>query len=293
MTPATNREIMSLAMKNATLTRLGAAIGLCALTSLPRVALADIAAAPEAAETPAPSVPPAPSNPPERGFLFAVEPGLPAAGHALVSLGMGNVSRTGEERPVGAGQAFPTLGGEVGLLPRLSLYAEGGVVLIESGNPGGLASPFLLDTGAHILLTDPESRMWRVSLRPSYSYDVTGASTGNLTATVGWYYRGFRVVSSVMGSHTFQTGSDPIDIQATLGATYALPLGFRVGVEGVVADLEEIATPGAEGGASAFGGPTAGWAWGRVQLVAGPAFGITPGAIYDSFLFRWALSVRL
>jgi hypothetical protein len=233
------------------------------------------------------------SNPPERGFLFAVEPSVPDPGHAVVSLGMGNVARTGEERPVGSGQVFPTLGGEVGLLSRLSLYAEGGVVVIQDGNPGQLSSPFMLDTGAHILLTDPNSRMWRLSVRPSVSYDVTGAWTGNFTGTLAWNYQSFRVATSVMGSHTFQNGSDPVDLQATLGATYALPLGFRVGVEGVVSDLEELMQPGAEGGASAFAGPTAGWAWGRVQLVAGPAFGITPGALSDPFLFRMALAVRL
>ncbi len=279
-------------MKKITRAALGAVIALSSLSGSFRVALADEPVSPESAST-APSAAATTSNPPERGFLFAVEPSVPDPGHAVVSLGIGNVSRTGEERPVGAGQAFPTLGGEVGIFSRVSLYAEGGAVFIEPGNPGGLASPFILDAGVHILLTDPDSRMWRLSLRPSYSYDVTGASTGNLTATLAWHYKGLRVVTSFMGSHTFQTGSDAVDLQATLGATYALPLGFRVGVEGVVADLEEIVTPGAEGGASAFAGPTAGWAWGRVQLVAGPAFGVTPGALYDSFLFRWALSVRL
>jgi hypothetical protein len=234
------------------------------------------------------------SNPPERGLLFAVEPTTPDPGHAVISWGMGNVARTGEERPVGAGQAFPTLGGEVGLLPRLSVYAEGGAVVIQSGNPGGLASPFLLDTGIHILLTNPNSRMWRLSVRPSYSYDVTGASTGNFTATLGFYYQNVRVITSFMGSHTFQAGSDPVDLQATIGATYGLPYGFRVGVEGVVADLEEIVTPGDEGGSSAFAGPTVGWEWGRVQLVAGPSFGVTPGAFdNDSWLFRAAASLRL
>jgi hypothetical protein len=83
-------------------------------------------------------------------------------------------------------------------------------------------------------------------------------------------------------------------MQATLGATYALPYGFRVGVEGVAADLEELFQAGAENGTSAFAGPTAGWEWGRVQLVAGPAWGVTPAnPTTDSLLFRWALAVRL
>jgi len=158
----------------------------------------------------------------------------------------------------------------------------------------GNVSPFILDTGLHILLTNPDSRMWRLSLRPSYSYDVDGSSTANLTATLGWYYKQVRVVASFMGSHTFEDGSDPVDLQATLGATYALPYGFRVGLEGVAADVEELVQAGAEGGTTAFAGPTAGWEWGRIQLVAGPSFGVTPGAFQnDSFLFRAAASLRL
>ncbi|HTO42503.1 MAG TPA: hypothetical protein VML56_00340, partial [Burkholderiales bacterium] len=147
--------------------------------------------------------------------------------------------------------------------------------------------------GIHVLLTDPTSRTWRFSLRPSYSYDFNGASTINLTATGAWNRQRFRVAASVTGSHTFRTDADELDVQATLGATYSLPLGFRVGLEGVVADLEESASPGAEGGLSAFAGPTMGWEWSRFQIVAGPAFGIAPGSTRDSFLFRAAACFRL
>jgi len=233
------------------------------------------------------------ANPPSRGFLFTVDPTLPSQWQVVATAGMGNVTRSGEERPVGAGQIVPTLGAEVGLVSRLSLYAEGGMAFVQATNPGQISSPVIFEGGAHILLTDPASRMWQVSLRPSYSYDFDGSSTLNFTVTGGWQYAGFRVVASAMGSHTFADSSDPVDIQATVGATYALPYGFRVGLEGVVADLEEIAQAGAEGGTSAFAGPTVGWEWQRFQIVAGPAFGVTPGAIYDAFLFRAAASVRL
>jgi len=233
------------------------------------------------------------ANSPERGFLFTVEPSLPAQWQVVATAGMGNVTRTGEERPVGVGQLVPTLGAEVGLVPRLALYAEGGVAFVQAQNPGQISSPVIFEGGVHILLTDPASHMWQVSLRPSYSYDFDGSSTFNFTVTGGWRYAGFRVVASLMGSHTFEDGSDPVDLQGTLGATYALPLGFRVGVEGVVADLEELVQAGAEGGSSAFAGPTAGWEWKRFQIVVGPAFGVTPGAIHDAFLFRAAACLRL
>jgi hypothetical protein len=217
------------------------ALALLAVGSPSRAALAD--EAPEANAPPAPapatSAPTEPvndtpssdarANVPERGFLFAVEPSVPDPLHAVISAGMGNVTRTGEERPVGSGPVFPTLVAEVGLLPRLSVYAEGGAVVIQSGNPGQLASPFILDAGVHVLLTDPTSRMWQLSLRPSYSYDVTGASTLNLTATLGWYYENIRIVSSFEGSHTFQADADAIDLQATFGATYVATAGLPCG----------------------------------------------------------------
>ncbi|HUB09276.1 MAG TPA: hypothetical protein VMB50_19890 [Myxococcales bacterium] len=257
------------------------------------VSLAEDAPIPQAAADVAGSAAQNAPNPPEREYLFTVDPSLPAAGHVVVTAGLGNVTRTGEERPVGAGQLVPTLGAEVGLWSRLALYVEGGAAFEQVGNPGGLASPVVFEGGAHILLTDPASRVWRVSLRPSYTYDFDGSSTLNLTATGAWNYKAVRVAASVMGSHTFQGDADALDVQATLGATYALPLGFRVGVEGVAADLEEIADAGAEGGTSAFAGPTLGWEWGRFQIVAGPAFGVTPGAIYDPLLFRAAAALRL
>jgi hypothetical protein len=234
-----------------------------------------------------------PSNPAERGFLFTVDPSLPAPGHVAATAGMGNVTRSSEERPVGAGQLVPTLGAELALLPRLSVYAEGGAAFVQAGNPGQIHSPFLFEAGAHILLTNPTSQTWQLSLRPSYGYDFTGTSFFTLVATGGFSAGGFRVVASLQGSHTFESEADPLDVQATAGATYALPYGLRAGIEGVVADLEEIADRGAEGGVSAFAGPTLGWELGRFQVVAGPAFGVTPGALHDAFLFRAAACLRL
>jgi hypothetical protein len=253
------------------------------------------------------------SNPADRGFLYAYEPSLPKQWQVLVLAGLGNVTRTGEERPVGGGTVVPQFGAELGLLSRLSVYAEAGIVDIQKSsscnaqNQSCLQSPLILDTGVQVLLTNPTSRMWRVTVRPSYSYDVTEASTLNFTVTAGFYlapgsrWKDLRVVASFMGSHTLQTGSDPVDLQATLGATYGLPLGFKIGAEAVISDLEEIVTPGAEGGSSAFAGPSVGWQWDRIQVVCGPAFGVTPGVFnnlpdgkpLDTFLFRGVLAVRL
>jgi hypothetical protein len=263
---------------------------LCALSA---VARADDASPTPDVPPPPPAVPPV--RTPERGFLFAVQPVLPDPGHVVLTEGVGNVSRTGEPRPTGAGTMFPTLGAEVGVIPRLSLYAEGGALFIQTGNPGQLASPLMMEAGAHFLISRPGSTTWQLSVRPSWSYDFTASSTANFTATLGYQYAAFRAVSSVMASHTFQTGADPYDLQATLGATYGLPLGFRIGVEGVMEDIEEITNRGAEGGSSGFVGPTAGWEWDRLQLVAGLGFILNQNAYQaaDPLLFRWVLSVRL
>jgi hypothetical protein len=237
-----------------------------------------------------PGVPPA-ANPPERPFLFNVDPSLPAPGDVLVTAGMGNVTRTGEERPIGAGQLIPTLGAEVGLLSRLSVYADGGVAFAAPG--ASLPSPVTLEAGAHVLLTDPASRNLRFAIQASYGFDFTGASSLKFNATLAWNYRILRVIASVTGSHTFQPDADPIDLAASLGASVQLPAGFRAGAEFVATDMEEIADPGAEGGPAAFAGPTAGWEWkDRLQLVAGPAIGVGPGTRNAALFGRAAATVR-
>jgi hypothetical protein len=202
---------------------------------------------------------------------------------------MGNVTRTGEQRPVGAGEIMPTVGAEVGILSRLSFYAEATGSVWAPGTRN--VSPLSVEAGPRILLTDPRSRSFFLTLIPAYSLDFYGNSTFVLTAAFAWSYRILRVAASATASHTFQPGADPADLQATAGASVQLPLGFLAGVEGVVTDLEEIGTPGAEGGSSVFAGPTLGWGWlHRFQIVAGPAYGFGPN--YTGLLVRAAASAQ-
>jgi hypothetical protein len=257
-------------------------------------ALAD-PAAPQALPTPeasasAPAAEPI-LPPPERPFLFATDPSLPAVGHVIVSAGLGNVTaNTGEERPVGSGALFPTVGAEVGIFSRLSLYVDAGYLFWQAGATN--VSPVTLDAGAHILLTNPTSQNLRLALKTSYGLDFFGNSTLLINAAFAWDYSILRVIASGTASHTFQDGSDPVDVEASVGASVKVPAGFRVGVEGVVTDLEEVASEGAEGGSSAFAGPTLGWEWShRFQVVAGPAYGGGPN-YYQGFLFRAAASAN-
>jgi len=228
---------------------------------------------------------------PDRPFLFVTDPSLPAPGHVIASLGMGNVSaNTGEERPVGSGAVFPTVGAEIGILSRVSVYADAGYIYWQPGATD--VSPVTLDAGAHILLTNPSSRQLRLALKVSYGRDFFGNSTAQLNAAFSWDHELVRVIAAGTVSHTFQSGADSADVEGTVGALWKLPLGFLVGVEGVVTDLEEIADAGAEGGSSAFAGPTVGWEWKhRFQTVAGLAYGAGPN-YYHGLLFRAAASAQ-
>ncbi len=237
------------------------------------------------AEVMGPVIPPA-----ERPFLFTTDPSLPAPGHVIVSVGMGNITQnTGEERPIGSGSVLPTAGVEVGLLDRLSFFVDTGYVFWSSGTTN--VSPVTLDVGAHILLTNPTSKEFHLALKASYGLDFYGNSTLLMNAALAWNSGILRVVASGLASHTFQSDADSVDVTATVGASVKLPLGFLVGAEGVVTDLEEIANPEAEGGASAFAGPTVGWEWNHFfQVVAGPGFGGGPN--YSGTLFRLAASAQ-
>ena len=212
-------------------------------------------------------------NPFASPFLYMRDPSIPAPGQVAVTLGVGNVTRSGEERPAGAGPIVPTLGAEIGIVGRLSLFTDVG---LESA-PGVEASPLTADAGLHLIVSDPDARDLRLAVEASIGREL-GASVTRVAATVAWRRDLVLVAASLVLSHSFQPGADALDLGGTFAATLALPHGFRVGGELVVSDLEELVDPEDEGGASAFAGPTLGWARGTAfEIVGGPAFGLGPG----------------
>jgi len=228
-------------------------------------------------------------NPPESPFLFMLDPSLPAPGQTTITVGVGNVTRSAEVRPIGAGPIVPTIGTEIGLLPRLSLLAE----TAFEPSPADPGSPVSVAVGLHVLVTDPTSRAFRIALQLGYGRDLLGASTTRLAATFAWRREILEIAAALVATHTFRDAADALDLGATLAANLRLPAGFRVGVELVTADLEELTDPGDEGGAAAFAGPTVGWQRGqRFELVAGPAFGVGPGTQGTIALARVAATVR-
>jgi hypothetical protein len=257
------------------------------------------ASEPQAQPTPEVSANATPAGPaippPERPFVFTTDPSLPEPGHVIVSAGLGNVTKTGEERPSGPGSTLiPTAGVEVGALSRMSVYLDTGFVFWAGA---ANTSPVTLDTGVRVLLTNPTSQSFHLILQPSYGLDYNGNSTVLLNSTFAYNYSFFRAVASMTISHTFQSDADPFDLEATVGAVAKVSLGASAGnllfgVEGVVTDLEEIATAGAEGGSSAYAGPTVGWEWNhRFQISFGPAYGGGPN-YYQGFVFRGAASAH-
>lgn len=185
------------------------------------------------------------------------------------------------------------LGGELGLLPHLSVVAN---VMVGAGGTGGVPSPdagglaglrlqVLPSSWTHTHLVVGGGYVREAWNPPSYDDDnnkwIPGQSGGVNAAYFQVAMSGdigrLRLAGTFHGQHTFADGRDPLDILVDLGATYRITGGFRAGVEYVGQDLEESFSPGAEGGPRHFIGPIASlqlWR-DRLTLVAGPAVGLS------------------
>jgi hypothetical protein len=187
--------------------------------------------------------------------------------------------------------ALVSIGGEVGLLPRLSLMALGQVELggeAASASPGAVAG----------LRVDLSPSSWReVHLLASAGYlretwsapqrdDVTGELTGGqpngdngawAELAVAADIQRVRLALTTHGEHVIADGRDAVDVMVKAGASYRLADWFRVGIEWVGQDLEETFADAAEGGARHFIGPTAALQlWhDRFTIVAGPSVGLS------------------
>ncbi len=198
------------------------------------------------------------------------------------------------------------VGGEVGLLSRLSVMAIGqlglgGVDGVPNPSAGALA-------GLRLRLSPSDWQNVHVAISAGYLreawsgpvYDddngkwLPGSPAGDNGA---WIQAAFsadiqrlRLAMTIHGEHVFWAGRDPLDVMADVGASYRLADPLRLGIEYVGQDLEESLTPGAEGGARHFVGPVASLQlFGqRMSVVAGPAVGLS--SMSPSFVGRIALS---
>jgi hypothetical protein len=196
-------------------------------------------------------------------------------------------------------------GGEVGLLPRLSVMAVGQVGvggLDNAGMTAGLVAGLRLQVlssdrqNVHLVLSGGYLReAWQGPIYDAESREWSAGSPNGDNAA--WLQAGFsvdvqrlRLATTLHGEHVFSDGRDPFDLMVQAGASYRLVGDFRAGVEYVGQDVEETFTSGAEGGSRHFVGPIASLQLlhDRLTVVAGPSVGLT--ARSPDFLGRAALS---
>jgi hypothetical protein len=200
-----------------------------------------------------------------------------------------------------------SVGGELGLFPRVSVMALGELAVGgETSHPNGGAI-----AGVRFLVTPPSWTHLHIVasagyLReawegPIYDDDTGKWNPGNPNGDNGMWFQGaisgdigrLRMVGNFHGEHVFSDGRDPLDIMVDLGATYRLIGELRAGAEWIGQDLEETFSPGAEGGARMFFGPIASYQFvgDRLTLVGGPAIGFSQAPDQaPNFIGRLALA---
>jgi hypothetical protein len=184
-----------------------------------------------------------------------------------------------------------SLGGEVGLLPRVSIMALGQMGfggMVSSPNAGVIA-------GVRVMLLPPSLQNLHLVASGGYLREawqgpvfdddsgewLPGSPHGDNGAWLQVAFSGdvqrLRLAGTVHGEHVFADGRDPVDIMVQLGASYRVVGPLRAGVEYVGQDLEETFDPGAESGARHFVGPIASLQLleQRLTIVAGPSFGLS------------------
>jgi hypothetical protein len=198
---------------------------------------------------------------------------------------------------LGANTAVPggmlQVGGELGLVPRLSVMAIGQVGVggsdsVPSPSAGALAglryqvfpsewqTLHLAVSGGYLReawqgpVFNDDTNTWRPG-------SPNGDNGGWVQASFSGDFQRVRLATTLHAEHVFSTGRDPVDIMVQAGASYRVAGQFRAGVEYVGQDLEESFSNGAEHGARHILGPIASMQLldRRFTVVAGPAVGLT------------------
>jgi hypothetical protein len=212
----------------------------------------------------------------ERTWLYASPSDVAAPLQAVVLSRLSYTSTDSVTRPFASSVATPgamlEVGGEVGVLPRLSLVATG--VTGESGAGAALGAGGTV--GLRVALFPASWEATRLAAGGGYLRELSGASGAwgelSLQQDVGRA----RFVGTVHGEHVLSPGRDALDVMVIAGASYRAAGPLRLGVEYVGQDLEETFDDEAEGGPRHFIGPTASarLLGDRLSLVGGPAFGL-------------------
>jgi hypothetical protein len=197
-----------------------------------------------------------------------------------------------------------SVGGELGLLPRVSVMALGQMGFVGDGSGpsagaiAGVRVSLLPPSWTHTRFVASAGYLREAWSGPVFNEDTSRWLPGNPHGDNGaWFQAAFsgdiqrlRLAGAVHGEHVFSSGRDPVDVMVQLGASYRVAGGFRMGAEYVGQDLEESFSAAAEGGARHFIGPTASMQLlsNRLTMVAGPSVGLS--ALSPQLLARFALA---
>jgi hypothetical protein len=257
-----NRTVVALSI--------AAGVQLCA-----RAAVAEGSVVEAGAEVAGP-VPVAPEPEARRPWLYADDATIPAPLRAVFvsRLTFASGAERSVTRPFASNAAAPgglaEVGGEVGLLPTLSLDAAG-IMGFGDGLAGGMVG------GLRFAPLARASSSFRLVLAGGYLRDRSSENGAYAKVAASFDYHRLRLASAAHGEHVFAKGRDGVDLLVTLGASLRVAGPLRVGVEYVGQDLEEIDGDEAEGGARHFLGPTLAVDLldHRLMLAGGPAAGLS------------------
>jgi hypothetical protein len=233
---------------------------------------------PEAGDTVAPDRPAVAVDVPRR-WLYSIDPAAPAAWHAVAGLGVGyapvdkGVGRPFAADVAHAGAVFD-VNAEVGLARFVSVIGQG---LMAGQGAGQVSAGAMLGVSVHPWPHKAGPIPLDVAVSGGYLRELAGANGVWGRVAVAGDIGALRLTAAALGEKAFAQNRDDIDLVMSAGASYELWHTLRLGAEYVVQDLEGAwEEDEAEGGIRHFVGPTIGVHFGRAQIGAGPAFGLSP-----------------
>ncbi len=210
----------------------------------------------------------------ERAFVYSVDPITPARGTVTAESSVGVGSGVAALRPLPSASDARTvessLTASVGVGAGLAPFVSG-----VRGFGDGAASGTGLVAGLRWQLPIGDGP-FHVGLVGAGFRELGGGFGGYARLTGSYDVDKLRLGGNLHVEHVFGGGRDGADLVVSLGASYRVLPGLRLGAEYVGQDLEELGAPAAEGGAKQYAGPTFAIDLdrGRAQIVGGPAFGL-------------------
>jgi hypothetical protein len=225
--------------------------------------------------------PEAPPDPVRRDWTYLADPRLPAPLQGLAtSRATYTDSGASPTRPFASNTGVPggafELGGELGLLPHVSVAASG---ILGEAEAGQAASHVGALASVRVALLPDSWRNSHLTVDVGYLRELTGGNGAWVRAVGTQDFGRLRLGGSLHGEHVFVGGRDDVDVMVTMGASVRVAAPLRLGVEYVAQDLEgAVDHEEAEGGVRHFIGPTAAVSLlgDRLSAVAGPAVGLSP-----------------